>query len=88
MNISVFQTHMIRNCRKKDEFWDAFVVTSGSCDYLDDLLAAADELDEQTIFNLLEGLNENEMWGMKLQTAVKKWIWVHPEETQDIMIMR
>lgn len=69
------------------EFWDAFVVVSGSCDYLEALIAAADELDEQTLFNLLEGLNENEMWGMKLKTALQKWIWAHPEETQDYLAL-
>ena len=68
---------------QKDEFWDAFVVVFDPCDYLEALIAAADELDEQTLFNLLEGLNENEMWGMKLKTALMKWIWAHPEETQD-----
>lgn len=66
-----------------DEFWKAFEVTFGSCDFLEALVAAADELDGQTVFNLTEGLNEDEMWGMKLKAALMKWIQVHPEAMED-----
>ena len=66
-----------------NEFWEAFVVTFNPCDYLEALIAAADELDGQTILNLLEGLNENDMWGMKLKAALLKWIQVHPEAMED-----
>lgn len=68
---------------EEDEFWEAFVVTFGLCDYLEALIAAADELDGQTVLNLLEGLNENEMWGRKLKAALMKWIQVHPEAMED-----
>lgn len=62
----------------EEEFWEAFVVAFGSCDYLNALVAAADELDGQTIVNLVKGLNEDEMWGMKLKAALVKWVKAHP----------
>lgn len=65
---------------QKDEFWKSFEVIFDLGDYLEALIAAAGELDGQTVFNLLDGLNENDIWGIKFKDALIKWIKVHPEE--------
>lgn len=68
---------------QKDEFWKSFEVIFDLGDYLESLIAAADKLDGQTVFNLLEGVNENDMWGIKFKAALMKWIKAHPEEMVD-----
>ncbi len=65
-----------------DAFWAAVTETVHyPYDYLLPLVAAADQLDEQTLVNLRKGLPEDKSYARELGEALEKWVEANQEQT-------
>ncbi len=65
-----------------EDFWAAIKeAVSYPYPYLLPFVAAAGQLEEETLIYLREGLPEEELYGRDLQKALEKWVAAHQEQT-------
>ncbi len=61
----------------EEEFWESLEDAFYPYDYLSTVVAAADELDGQTLANLFKGLPESDRMGDELEKALENWVEAH-----------
>lgn len=67
-----------------DEFWTSFEDAFSPCDFFWPLLAAADNLDGQTITALVQGIPVDSSYKSRLEEAIEQWVKDKPEKLVDV----